>query len=75
MLYRIINMGYGLFMIVKDFTYKILWVGSCVSLMFLMPMAFELFNEQQKVMLKIQMNEMMSGMQEPAGPAPVMHHY
>jgi hypothetical protein len=69
-------MGYGMFMIVKEFTGKIMWVGSCSMLMFMLPMAFEIFNEQQKVMLKIQMNEMMSGMD--AGPqqgGAVMHSF
>ena len=76
-LYRLINMGYGMFMIVKEFTGKILWVGSCSMLMFMIPMAFEIFKEQQKVMMKIQMNEMMSGMTEQAsqGGGAVMHSF
>lgn len=53
LMYRIINQGYLVFMIVKDFSTRILWVGSCCGMMFMMPLAFELFNEQQKVMMKI----------------------
>ena len=52
-LYRMINGGYSMFMIVKDFTFRFLWIGSCVGLMFLFPMSFEMFNEQQKILMKI----------------------
>ena len=59
-LYKFINMGYSLFMIVKDFSFRMLWFGSCVGLMFVFPMSFEMFNEQQKILMRIQMSEMMS---------------
>ena len=49
-IYRMINGFYGVFMIVKDFGFKLLWFGSCVGLMFLFPMSFEMFNEQQKIL-------------------------
>ena len=54
-------MGYSLVMIVKDFTGKLLWYGSCLGLMFVFPMSFEMFNEQQKILMRIQMSEMMAG--------------
>lgn len=54
-------MGYSLYMIVKDFSGKLLWYGSCLGLMFVFPMSFEMFNEQQKILMRIQMSEMMAG--------------
>ena len=66
-------MGYTLFMIVKDFSGKFLWFGSCIGLMYIFPMSFEMFNEQQKILMKIQMNEMMAGMGGgDAGPEPAI---
>ena len=44
-LLRFFNQGYYLFAIVKKFTFKILWVGSCISLMFLLPTALEIYTE------------------------------
>ena len=45
-IFRMINRIYGVFMIVKDFSYKILWFGSLTTLMFILPMSFEMMNEQ-----------------------------
>ena len=42
---KMINGFYGVFMIVKDFSFKILWFGSCVGLMFIFPMSFEMYND------------------------------
>ena len=44
--HKIVNFGYNMFMIVKDFTGKLLWFGSCFGFMFLFPMTFEIFCEQ-----------------------------
>ena len=38
-------------------------------------MSFELFNEQQKILMKIQMNEMMAGMDDGGAPGPVMRPF
>ena len=48
-----INFSYNMFMIVKDFTGKLLWFGSCFAFMFLFPMTFEMFSEQQRILTKI----------------------
>ena len=45
LLYRWINHGYTFFMIVKSFSMKILWFGSCAALLFLFPFALESMNE------------------------------
>ena len=44
--HRVVNTGYNLFMIVTDFSKKLLWFGSCAAFMFLLPMGFEIFCEQ-----------------------------
>ena len=48
-----INQGYMLFNIVKKFTLKIMWSGSCLAFMFLMPVMFEILTEQEAVLDKI----------------------
>jgi hypothetical protein len=43
---------------------KILWFSSCIAFMYVMPMSFEIFSEQQKILAKIQnqmMNDAMGG--------------
>lgn len=55
-----INHGYKLFTIVKGFTYKLLWTGSCFAFMFLLPILFEINCEQEAVLEKIQMDDMLS---------------
>lgn len=45
-LYRSVNYGYNFFMIIKDFTFKLLWGSSCFAFLFVFPCAFEMFNEQ-----------------------------
>ena len=44
--YWIVNKGFAVVYIVWDFSKKLLWVGSCLAFMFLVPMSFEIFNEQ-----------------------------
>jgi len=39
--------------IVCNFTKKILWVGSCLAFMYLMPNFLEIVSEQQKILMKI----------------------
>lgn len=57
-LYQVINFSYKFVCIVSTFTRKLLWFGSCVAFMYLMPMSFEIFTEQQKILQKIQMQMM-----------------
>ena len=45
-------------MIVCGFSKKILWVGSCLAFMYLMPNFLEIMSEQQKILMKIQMQMM-----------------
>ena len=54
-----INFLYTTYMIVKDFTGRLLWFGSCFTFMFLFPMAFEIMCEQQSIFRKIEINQMM----------------
>jgi hypothetical protein len=44
-LYKCINYGYKLVYIVGSFAKKLLWFGSCIAFMYLMPMSFEIFAE------------------------------
>ena len=68
-LYQLVNMGYKLFVIVRDFTYRILWVGSCLAFMWMMPAMFEIFFEQEAIMQKIQKDELISMMGDPSADA------
>lgn len=56
-----VNRSYTFFMIVSSFTKRILWIGSCAALMYLMPMGLEVMAEQTKILMKIQMSQMMDG--------------
>lgn len=72
-LYQFINLGYKMVYIVCNFSKKLLWFGSCskrvtnhliVAFLYLMPMSFEIFSEQQRILQKIQaqmMNDSMGG--------------
>ena len=48
--YKFINKTYQLFFIVNTFVRKLLWFGSCIAFMYIMPMSFEVFTEQQKIL-------------------------
>lgn len=52
-MYKVINHGYTFFMIIQNFTKKVLWFGSCAGLLFLFPFALESMNEQSKILAKI----------------------
>ncbi len=56
--YRIINYSYGFGYIIWNFGKKLLWFGSCVAFMFLLPMGFEIFVEQSRILAKIQLQMM-----------------
>lgn len=60
MLFKLINHGYKLFSIVKGFTFKLLWTGSCFAFMFMLPVLFEIFSEQEEVMEKIAMDDLIA---------------
>ena len=66
-LYRGINVAYGLFYIIKTFSGKILWFGSCVALMYLLPLNILLFKDQEMVLSRMAMSGNMPGMMGPAG--------
>ena len=51
---------YYLFCIVRKFTFKALWTGSCVGFMFMMPIMFEVLTEQEAVLDKIQRDDMLA---------------
>jgi hypothetical protein len=61
MIYKMINRGYTFFMIVSTFTKKIMWFGASFALMYLLPMGIEVLAEQNKILMKIQMSQMMEG--------------
>ena len=46
--------------IIKKFVFKMAWAGSCIAFMFIMPTLFEVFNEQEAVLDKIQRDDMMA---------------
>ena len=60
MFFRMINHGFHLFNIVKRFTFKLLWTGSCFAFMFVVPMLFEVMSEQEAVLDKIQRDDMLA---------------
>ena len=70
--FKMINSGYFVFRIVKNFTTKMLWNGSCLAFMFLMPMMFEVLCEQEAVLDKIQRDDMIAQAADMAGPAAAM---
>ena len=51
--FMFVNRGYQLFAIVKRFSFKIMWTGSCIGFMFIMPALFEMMSEQEAVLDKI----------------------
>ena len=55
-----VNWMYYLFCIVRKFTFKALWTGSCVGFMFMMPIMFEVLTEQEAVLDKIQRDDMLA---------------
>ena len=59
-MFRFINQGYMLWNIVKKFTFKLLWNGSCFAFMFMMPIMFEVLTEQEAVLDKIQRDDMLA---------------
>ena len=60
-IYGFINRGYQLYFIVSNFCKRIMWWGSCVSLMYMFPMAIEYMSEQNRILQKIQMEMAASG--------------
>lgn len=60
-----------------NFSKKIIWFGSVFAFMYMFPVSFEIFQEQQKILMKIQMSQMMDGMggDMGGGPAPVMRPF
>ena len=66
-LYQGINGIYKLFYIIKTFSGKILWYGSCMGLMYLLPINLLLFKDQEIVLQKMAMQGGMPGMGGPPG--------
>ena len=50
-----INHCYKLFFIVRRFTGKLLWFGSCVVILYLLPLNLLLFKDQEIILQKISM--------------------
>ena len=48
-----VNRSYQLYYIVTKFCKNIMWFGSCFSFMYLLPMAMEYMQEQNRIMMKI----------------------
>ena len=66
-LYRGINIAYGLFYIIKTFSGKLMWMGSCVALMYLLPLNILLFKDQEMVLSRMAMQGNIPGMMGPQG--------
>ena len=65
-LHKVANFGYNVFMIVTDFTKKIVWFGTCFAFMFVFPYGFLHFTELMSIQSKIEMNQKMAmGLDEP----------
>ena len=69
---QFINRIYYLFSIVKGFTFKMLWTASCFGFLFLMPCLFEIINEQELVLEKIQRDDMIAQAADLSGYSPDM---
>jgi hypothetical protein len=50
----LINRTYQLLYILGTQGRKILWFVSCIAFMYVLPMSFEIFAEQQRILQKIQ---------------------
>ena len=51
-----VNNGYKLFWIVRNFVNKSLFFGAWVTVLFMFPMGFCYYEEQLKIMMKLQAN-------------------
>ena len=67
-MYRLINRTYQLFYILGTQGRKILWFVSCIAFMYVLPMSFEIFAEQQRILQKIQAQMMNDPMMGDSGP-------
>ena len=69
-----INRSYQLYYIINNFFKKMLWFGSCLSLMYFFPMAIEYMGEQNRILAKIsmQMSGEMGGPMMGGMPPPMM---
>ena len=50
MMKRFINNGFKLTYIVFSFGRRVLWFGSCFVFLYMIPMGFEIFSEQNKIL-------------------------
>ena len=55
-LHKLANVGYTVFMIVTDFTKKIVWFGTCFSIMFVLPYGLLHLSDLLELQSKIEMN-------------------
>ena len=67
-----INQSANMMLWLKATTGRIMWMGSCCAFMWLMPMGFEMIAEQNKILAKHTMNQMMQGDHGPMGGMPPM---
>lgn len=67
-LYRFINKSFQMFYILAIQGRKIIWFASCLAFMYLLPMSFEIFSEQQRILQKIQMQMMNDTMMDSSPP-------
>ena len=58
---KMINKVYQLYYITKNFSFQLLWFGSCFALMFGFPFLMEQMSEQQKLIYKIQLDMASTG--------------
>ena len=59
------NVGYTLYMIVTDFSKKIIWFGTCFAFMYVLPYGFLHLTDLMALQSKIELNQRMSmGMEE-----------
>ena len=66
--YRGINKCFQMFYILAVQGRKILWFVSCIAFMYVIPISFEIFSEQQRILQKIQMQMMNDTMMDSEPP-------
>ena len=65
--YLFINRGYQFYILCRDWTKSGLWMLSCFGLMFMFPMALEYMGEQNRILMKLQMQMTAGDMMGPPG--------
>ena len=55
-MHNVANVGYTLYMIVTDFSKKIIWFGTCFAFMYVLPYGFLHLTDLMALQSKIELN-------------------